>query len=122
MASLSPLAVGAARRGGGHGRAVTAGTLRRSWRIVRTGLAFGAFGAGVIVLAGLLLPLARLTARTTAGRERRAQRLVHHAAALFTWIMTRLGLIRVTWIGLDAPAGPSPRLVVANHPTLIDVV
>lgn len=85
-------------------------------------MAFGAFGVGAIALAGLVLPLGLVTGGTPAHRERRAQRLLHHAAALFVWFMSRLGLIRVRWIGLDTPAERAPRLIVANHPTLIDVV
>jgi 1-acyl-sn-glycerol-3-phosphate acyltransferase len=119
MASLSRAM---ARRHGRQYWLATSGTLRWSWRVVRTGLAFGAFGLGAIALAGLVLPLGLVTARTPAHRERRAQRLLHHAAALFIWFMTWLGLIRVRWIGLDKPADSAPRLIVANHPTLIDVV
>jgi 1-acyl-sn-glycerol-3-phosphate acyltransferase len=36
--------------------------------------------------------------------------------------METLGLIEVEWIGAERLATPGPKIVVANHPSLIDVV
>ena len=49
------------------------------------------------------------------------QLLIHHAFRLFAWFMITIGLIRVTWVGRER-LRERPILVVANHPTLIDVV
>jgi 1-acyl-sn-glycerol-3-phosphate acyltransferase len=95
------------------------GPLARRWRALRTGLAFLSFGVGAIVVAVLVWLVAR---GAHAGREVRAQRIVHGAFRLFAWWMTRLGLIRTAWIDPQRLDGQGPRLFVANHPTLIDVV
>jgi 1-acyl-sn-glycerol-3-phosphate acyltransferase len=93
--------------------------LARGWRALRTGLAFVTFGVGAMVVAALVWVVAR---GAPARREVRAQRIVHRAFRLFAWWMATLGLIRVSWIDAKRLDGAGPRLFVANHPTLIDVV
>ena len=95
--------------------------LRLGWRAARTGIAFVTFGVGALILGGLVFPLLRTT---TAGRRRelRVQRAIHLSFRLFVGIMSALGLIRVTWRGRDHLAAPGGHVIVANHPTLIDVV
>jgi 1-acyl-sn-glycerol-3-phosphate acyltransferase len=95
------------------------GGIIRRWRAFRTGLAFVSFGAGAIVVAALV----RLSAQDGSARgQLRAQHIVHRAFRLFAWWMARLGLIRTSWVDADRLQGTAPRLFVANHPTLIDVV
>lgn len=96
-------------------------TLRHGWRVVRTGLAFVVFGIGALVIGVLVLPLLRLGWRRHSDADSRMQLLIHHAFRLFAWFMVFLGLIRVTWTGKER-LRERPGLVVANHPTLIDVV
>ena len=96
-------------------------SLRRGWRAFRTGLAFVVFGLGAVVIDLLILPVLRLVSWRPADRQRRVQLLIHHAYRLFALFMTTLGLIRVTWVGRER-LREGPILVVANHPTLIDVV
>jgi 1-acyl-sn-glycerol-3-phosphate acyltransferase len=98
----------------------TAGRLAHGWRVVRTGLAFVSFGVGAIVVALIVsvLPRDALGGR----REMRTQRVVHRAFRLFAWWMTCLGLMRVSWVHPERLRRQGPRLFVANHPTLIDVV
>jgi 1-acyl-sn-glycerol-3-phosphate acyltransferase len=91
-------------------------------RVVGTGLAFGAFGVGGVLLAVTLFPLARRLPGTPQERALRPQRLIRHAFRVFVGLMRGLGLIRVSTRGLERLGEPGPRLVVANHPTLIDVV
>jgi 1-acyl-sn-glycerol-3-phosphate acyltransferase len=93
------------------------GSLAYGWRALRTGVAFLTFGVGAIVVAGIVWPL-----RLRPGRQVPVQRMVHGAFRLFAWWMATLGLIRVSWIGAERLRGNAPRLVVANHPSLIDVV
>jgi 1-acyl-sn-glycerol-3-phosphate acyltransferase len=95
--------------------------LQHGWRALRTGLAFVVFGLGALVISVLLLPLLRVVSRRRPDAERRAQLLIHHSFRLFAWLMASLGLIRVTWSGRER-LRDRPALVVANHPTLIDVV
>jgi len=87
--------------------------------VLRTGLAFASFGVGAIVVAGLVWLYGRGAATR---REVRTQWIVHRAFRLFAWWMGRLGLLRASWIGAERLRGAAPRLFVANHPTLVDVV
>ena len=112
--ATAPVASGAASR-----PRPTRRRLAYGWRVVRTGVAFASFGVGAIVTAGVVW----VGARGDAGRRAtRAQRIVHRAFGLFAWWMARLGLLRASWIDVERLAGAAPRLFVANHPTLIDVV
>jgi 1-acyl-sn-glycerol-3-phosphate acyltransferase len=94
---------------------------RRAWRAVRTGIAFALFGLGALVISLVGLPILQLTSRRPGVLRRRVQALIHHAFRLFAWYMSLTGLIRVTWVGRER-LRERPILVIANHPTLIDVV
>lgn len=96
-------------------------SLRRAWRALRTGIAFALFGIGALVISVVALPVLQLTSRRPGDLQRRVQALIHHAFRLFAWYMTLTGLIRVTWVGRER-LRERPILVIANHPTLIDVV
>ena len=79
------------------------------------------FGLGAMVIDVLILPVLRLVSWRRGNLQRRMQLLIHHAFRLFAWFMTTIGLIRVTWVGRER-LRERPILVVANHPTLLDVV
>lgn len=96
-------------------------SLRRGWRVFRTGIAFAVFGLGALGISVLALPVLQLASGRRTDVRRRVQALIHHAFRLFAWFMTVSGLIRVTWVGRER-LRERPLLVVANHPTLIDVV
>ncbi len=96
-------------------------SLRRAWRVFRTGIAFAVFGLGALVISVVALPVLQLTSRRPRDLQRRVQALIHHAFRLFAWYLTASGLIRVTWVGRER-LRERPILVIANHPTLIDVV
>jgi 1-acyl-sn-glycerol-3-phosphate acyltransferase len=85
-------------------------------------VAFATFGVGAVLLACTVFPTLRLFARYGREPDRRAQRLVHRALRLFEWWMATLGLIRVTRTGVERLDPARPAVIVANHPTLIDVV
>src|SRR5437762_12723455 len=73
------------------------GNVAYSWRALRTGVAFIAFGVGATVVARILWPLRLLARPTTALREVHAQRCLHRALHLFAWFMEGFGLIPVSW-------------------------
>ena len=96
---------------------------RRLWiRLPRSVLAllfFIAFGVGGLVLGCLLFPLLALF------RARRAMRaLVRASYRLFVWAARLTGMIRVVLSPEDRARLAAMRgcVVVASHPTLIDVV
>lgn len=97
-------------------------TIDRHWRAARTGLAFVAFGLGSLVVAFIALPVVRILARDDRRRQLQGQRVVHLAFRALLRIVWWLRVVRVRRHGAERLRGPGPRLVVANHPTLIDVV
>ncbi|MFI5315835.1 MAG: lysophospholipid acyltransferase family protein [Myxococcota bacterium] len=96
--------------------------LATAWRALRTGVAFAAFGLGSVWLAVVWLPIRERLDRGRAEPWRRAQHGIHWLFRSHARLMEALGLIDVRWIGAERLAGPGPRIVVANHPSLIDVV
>jgi len=95
------------------------GSLARAWRVARTGSAFAFFFGGGALLA-VALPLARRLAGDPPGFDLRAQRVIRRGYQLFMGYMKGAGLIRVRLEGAERLRTPGPRVVVANHPTLID--
>jgi 1-acyl-sn-glycerol-3-phosphate acyltransferase len=91
-------------------------------RALRTGVAFAVFGLGSLWLAFVWLPLRAVLDRGQAEPWRRAQRAIHGLFRFHSSLMQRLGLIGVTWIGAERLDTPGPKIIVANHPSLIDVV
>jgi 1-acyl-sn-glycerol-3-phosphate acyltransferase len=92
------------------------------WRALRTGIAFAAFGIGSLWLSFAWLPLRSLVDRGSAEPWRRAQQSIHGLFQFHMRLMQRLGLIGVHWIGAEALDRPGAKIIVANHPSLIDVV
>jgi 1-acyl-sn-glycerol-3-phosphate acyltransferase len=83
-------------------------------------LMFAVFGAGALLLAFGVIPLACLVQRAEP-RDRVAQRWIQRAFRAFAALGARLGLFRIELRGGEQLAA-GPALVVANHPTLLDVV
>jgi 1-acyl-sn-glycerol-3-phosphate acyltransferase len=94
----------------------------RLWRVLRTGLCWAAFGALCVGLGLVWLPLARQLSRGSASADLRAQRALHRAARLYFAIGRGLGVFRLRVDGGERLRSGGPRLVVANHPSLLDVV
>ncbi len=93
----------------------------RAWRVFATGFCFTVFGIGGMLQGLTLFPVLRLLA----GSRRRAQPLIRaalrHNFRLFVGLMRILGLLTYEVRGRERLLSPG-QLVVANHPTLIDVV
>jgi 1-acyl-sn-glycerol-3-phosphate acyltransferase len=98
------------------------GPLKRCWRIAATGSAFALFGIGGLVLAATAFPVLRGLSGSPLEREHRAQRLIQRCFRAFMAYMDWVGLSEIRVRGLDRLHEPGPHLLVANHPTLLDVV
>jgi len=92
-----------------------------AWRVFATGLCFVCFGVSGVVLTILVCPLVRVFVHPAANRKRVGQRLISASFAGFTRLMTWVGVIEVEVTGRDKLAHRGC-VVVANHPSLIDVV
>jgi 1-acyl-sn-glycerol-3-phosphate acyltransferase len=95
--------------------------LNYAWRVFGTGLSFACFGLGGIVISVTLFPLIRLVSWDAGVRRRRIQRAMSATMRLFVWLMRTLGVISYEVHGGEKLRMPG-QLVVANHPSLIDVV
>jgi len=98
------------------------GPIKRCWRIAATGSAFALFGVGGLAFSVVAAPILRRLSGTPLERRRRAQRLIHHWFRAFLAYMRWVGLSEVHVRGAERLRGPGPQLIVANHPTLLDVV
>jgi 1-acyl-sn-glycerol-3-phosphate acyltransferase len=99
-----------------------AGRLGRLWRQCGTGLAFAMFGLGGLFLAALVFPAINLVFRDPTHRARVAQRTVHVTWRIFMWIVVVLGILDFETDGAEDLWRESGTLVIANHPSLLDVV
>ncbi|OJT18120.1 1-acyl-sn-glycerol-3-phosphate acyltransferase [Archangium sp. Cb G35] len=95
--------------------------LERGWRILATGISFTTFGLGGLGLRLLYFPLLQLLVRDQARQTRLARLAVHHSFRFFIEWMRVLGVLRYRIEGVEKLARPG-LLILANHPTLIDVV
>ncbi|HEY7379232.1 MAG TPA: lysophospholipid acyltransferase family protein [Steroidobacteraceae bacterium] len=97
------------------------GMLDRGSRRFGTGLSFVVFGVGGTLLSVTLFPFLRLISPNGAVAQRRIGAAMRRVMGLFIWFMKSLGLLTYELHGLERLAR-SGQLIVANHPTLIDVV
>ena len=95
------------------------GLAARAWRVARTGSGFALFFGGGAGLA-VALPLARRLTRDPAHFDLRAQAAIRRGYRVFVGYMELVGLSRVRVEGAERLTTPGPKIVVANHPTLID--
>ena len=90
-------------------------------RQAATAFAFICFGLGGLCMRVAYFPLLGLLVRDPAGRTRHARRTVQRSFAAFVWLLGVLDLVRVQVEGAEK-LQRGGLLVLANHPTLVDVV
>lgn len=96
--------------------------LNFAWRVIGTGLAFAGFLSGGFLLAVFAFPAIDFFTQDTKLRRERHHALVRWAFQLFIGVLTRLGIMTVRLEKIAALSQSRGMIVVANHPTLIDVV
>ena len=90
-------------------------------RVAATGLCFVTFGLACILVSAVVFPLIRLTSPGDAATRWRVRQCVHYFYRFFIGMMRVLGVISYELHGCERLAAPG-QLVVANHPSLIDVL
>ncbi|KFN42932.1 lysophospholipid acyltransferase family protein [Arenimonas oryziterrae] len=95
--------------------------LNYAWRVIATGLSFLSFGIGGVILWLLVFPLLSLLVRDLEVRSQKARAIIHRSFALFIGFMHRMGVLTYEIRGAERLERRG-LLVLANHPTLIDVV
>jgi 1-acyl-sn-glycerol-3-phosphate acyltransferase len=91
------------------------------WRVLATGFCFACFGVGGLALGILVFPVLNLLVRDRQRRALLAKQVIHHAFRFFVGLMRRMGVLSYEVSGLSR-LRPGGQLILANHPTLIDVV
>jgi 1-acyl-sn-glycerol-3-phosphate acyltransferase len=95
--------------------------LNHLWRVAATGFVFVVFGLGAIFISLTMFPLLRLSTLDRATARRRIQRGMQITFKVYMELMRVLGILTYSVQGVERLREPG-RLIIANHPTLIDVV
>ena len=100
-----------------------ANRLNRCWRLLATAFGFILFGFyGLMVLSTLWFSLLRLFIWNKERRNIIAQQSISLSFKIFLWIIKLLGIIGYQFNGLEKLKQDKSCLIIANHPSLLDVV
>jgi 1-acyl-sn-glycerol-3-phosphate acyltransferase len=91
------------------------------WRFVVTAVSFLVFGVGAVVVGAVFLPLVRLAPAARETKRMRARAVLRLSLRFFIGVMNQLGGLTYEFQGVER-LGRAGQLIVANHPSLIDVV
>ncbi len=93
-----------------------------AWRVGATGFSFASFGLGGVLIGGVIAPLVNLSTQDQQLRQQRAQQVIRYSFKGFVEMMVKLGIMTYEVEGLEKLQASRQELIIANHPTLIDVV
>ncbi len=91
------------------------------WRLVFTGLSFALFGLGGLVLRLIVFPLLSLLPASPLRKRQRVRAVISGAFRFFVEFMRWTGVLTYSIKGIERLGQPG-QMVIANHPSLIDVV
>lgn len=92
------------------------------WRVLATGIAFSVFGHGGLFLTFAVFPAQLLFIRDLEKKKKVIRSTISFAFKFFMYFMHYLGLLRFHKKNIEALKSDKGCLLIANHPTLIDVV
>ncbi len=95
------------------------------WRLIATGWCFITFSVGGLLLALFVFPVINLIdvfSPNAQLKHHRAQAVIHYSFKFFLWQMVILGIMRMNVEGMAKLNNNNAKLILANHPTLVDVV
>jgi 1-acyl-sn-glycerol-3-phosphate acyltransferase len=96
--------------------------LDRAWRFAGTAVAFPLLFGGASVVAAVVFPILQAVTADRPLRRERNQNLVHVLFHLYIGLLRALRLIDVEIEGRERLSSGPARIIVANHPSLLDVV
>lgn len=94
----------------------------RVWRAGAQGIAFAVFGLGGGLFTVAVFPLIAWVSSDHRDRHKRVRYLIHRLFRLFVWFVQALRLFEIDVEGAEKLTSRHGCLIVANHPTLLDVV
>ncbi len=93
------------------------------WRLVATAFSFSIFGIGGVLLTLIAFPAISLLVRDPKRKKKKARFLIHRVFRLFLNMMAILGLFQFSLTKAERElAKHQSKIIIANHPSLIDVV
>jgi 1-acyl-sn-glycerol-3-phosphate acyltransferase len=93
-----------------------------AWRVIATAFCFSIFGLGGLVLACVVFPAQRLFESDRSKQKYNARKTVHFCFKFFVSLMHATGVIRFHIKDKILIERLKGQLILANHPSLIDVV
>jgi 1-acyl-sn-glycerol-3-phosphate acyltransferase len=94
----------------------------RAWRALATGFSFAVFFGGGAVAALTIFPLLGLVTPDPARRHRRTRQVIRRLFQAYLGMLKMLRVLEIDTRGTNALKHIEGHVVVANHPTLLDVV
>ncbi len=95
-------------------------SLNYYWRLIATTIAYSTFGIGGIFIY-VCYPILKILPLSITRKQYYGRKIIHYAFRFFTALMHRLGIFTYHIEGKELLQEPG-QLIVANHPSLIDVV
>jgi 1-acyl-sn-glycerol-3-phosphate acyltransferase len=92
------------------------------WRVIATGICFMLFGIGGLVLSLFVFPLQRIVIKDLKAQKQIARKTVHYTFKFFIAFMQFVGIFNFNLQQAQQLKSLNGHLVLANHPSLIDVV
>ena len=92
------------------------------WRLVWTAFAFAALSVGGFILATTVIPMVTVFVHDEDARNRRAQFIIRESFRVYLTMLRILGVLKIEVVGGGRLAACRGKLIIANHPTLIDIV
>ncbi len=96
--------------------------LNFAWRWIGTALSFALFSVGSLLLGIIVMPLVVHLVRNEQRRVRWSRLVVGNAMRFFRFFMNAVGVLRYEITGTEHIQPGRNYLIIANHPSLIDVV
>lgn len=96
--------------------------LNRLWRLFGTAVAFAMLGGVGFVTAWTAYPVAIALARDSDDKQRRIQAIVHRLFGFYIDFICWMGVIDVDIEGAEHLRRIEGKVVIANHPSLLDIV
>src|SRR5688572_27299467 len=91
------------------------------WRLVATGLCFTVFGLSAAIFGMLVFPVMRLAPGSEQAHRRRVRTTFRLFMRSFVGFMSAVGVLTYEFSGAGRLGRPG-QIILANHPSLIDVV
>lgn len=97
-------------------------TLNRYYRILATGFCFSIFGIGALSLVTIIFPIITFIKPSSRMRSLAIRTAIKISFKIFVWLMIITRLISVKVMNSEALKNIKGTVIVANHPSLIDIV